>query len=204
MAGSGVENEVKFMVSDLGVIETRLASLGARLEQARTYEQNLRFDTPGHDLDQHRQVLRLRQDTTARLTYKGPGQADTEVSTRQEIEFEVSDFDSARKFLEALGYEILLVYEKYRAAYLLDEVEVVLDEMPFGNFIEIEGPDAAAIQAAAEKLGVDWEARILDNYMALFARVKEALGLDVRDLTFENFSGKGFSPQEINLSLADD
>jgi len=66
------------------------------------------------------------------------------------------------------------MYEKYRTSYKLDGVLVTLDEMPFGNFSELEGPDAESIRRVAEKLGVNWEARIADSYTALFAHLKMA------------------------------
>ena len=57
--------EVKFYVRALPErLKQRLQDLDARLEQPRTYEINLRFDTPNGDLMRQRQVLRLRQDDT--------------------------------------------------------------------------------------------------------------------------------------------
>ena len=35
----------------------------------------------------------------------------------QELEFTVGDFDMARAFLQALGYQVSMIYEKYRAGY---------------------------------------------------------------------------------------
>ncbi|HEX7975021.1 MAG TPA: hypothetical protein VF498_11485, partial [Anaerolineales bacterium] len=62
------ELEVKYYISDLTALERRLLSLGASLVQPRVRETNLRFDTPQGSLAQGFQVLRLRQDTEARLT----------------------------------------------------------------------------------------------------------------------------------------
>jgi adenylate cyclase class 2 len=82
------------------------------------------------------------------------------VRLRQEIEFTVSDFEAARRFLEALGYHVALMYEKYRTTYDLEGVHITLDKMPYGNFIEIEGPDPASIRRINEQLGLDWEQRV--------------------------------------------
>ena len=78
---------------------------------------------------------------------------------RLELEVVVSDFATTQRLLEALGYQISLVYEKYRSIYELQRVHVTLDEMPFGAFVELEGPDGATIQAVAQRLGLDWAAR---------------------------------------------
>ncbi len=184
---SDKELEVKFYLPDLSDLRSRLESIGAQLVQPRVHEINLRFDTPSGDLSRGARVLRLRQDSAARLTFKGPGELQDGVRSRQELEFTVSDFDTARKFLEALGYEVSVMYEKYRATYKQEGVLVTLDEMPYGNFTEIEGPDGASIRQAAEALGLDWERRILDSYIMLFDRLRESLGLSFHDLSFENF-----------------
>lgn len=186
---SGQELEVKFAVLGLEPFVDRLQALGAVQIQPSLHEVNLRFDTPNGELEQTRRVLRLRQDSESRLTYKGPGQVRDGVHLRRELEFSVSDFDTARAFLEALGYQVVWMYEKYRQAYSLEQVIVTLDEMPFGPFIEVEGPDGARIQSAALKLGLDWETRILESYAVLFERVCRFMNLQFRDLSFENFAG---------------
>ena len=187
MSKSDQELEVKFYLPDLPALRARLEAAGAQLVQPRVHEINLRFDTPSGDLARGYRVLRLRQDSEARLTYKGPGELVDGVRSRQELEFTVSDFETARHFLEALGYEVSVMYEKYRATYTLEGVLVTLDEMPYGNFAEIEGPDGASIRKTAEVLGLDWERRILDSYIMLFDRLRERLGLAFRDLSFANF-----------------
>jgi adenylate cyclase class 2 len=199
MGENGKELEVKFLVPDLEPLSLRLQSLGAGLRQERTYEVNLRFDTPGGDLKRLHQVLRLRQDTASRLTFKGPGEAFQGIQLRQELEFTVSDFQIAQAFLEALGYQVVWMYEKYRTVYAFGPVLVALDEMPYGNFFEVEGPDGASIQAAVERLGVDWDRRILDSYAILFERVREKLGFSFRDLSFENFKNFRPSPEVFGV-----
>ena len=198
------EIEIKLYLSDLPAFRHRLEEQGGVLVEPRLHEVNLRFDTPGGDLTRTAQVLRLRQDSAAHLTYKGKGDTSREVFVRREIEFTVGDFQSARSFLEALGFIISLMYEKYRTTYDLEGVHVTLDEMPFGSFSELEGPDAASIRQVAEKLGVKWEARINDSYTSLFERLKERLGLAFRDLTFENFRGIRVLPQDMGVQPADE
>ena len=187
MSKTGEELEVKFYLPDLALLKASLEAVGAQLNQPRVYETNLRFDTPGGELSGGYRVLRLRQDTVARLTYKGPGVELDGVRLRQELEFTVSDFDTAKAFLEALGYEVVVMYEKYRTTYTLGNVLVTMDEMPYGNFAEIEGPDGASIHQAADALGFHWERRILDSYLVLFERLRARLGFTFRDLSFENF-----------------
>lgn len=183
------EIEAKFYIADLARVEKELIDAGAKQVQERTHEYNIRYDTASLELSQKSQVLRLRQDDEARMTFKGKNVNDEGAVSRQEIEFTVGDFEGAKKLLKALGYEVFAIYEKYRTTYELDGNEWMLDEMPFGNFVEIEGKDGEQIRVAAERMGIDWEKRLGVGYMDIFERVKGKLNLDFRDLTFDNFEG---------------
>jgi adenylate cyclase class 2 len=203
MAKSEQEIEVKFAVRDLEALAEKLKSHGATLTAPRVREINLRFDTPDGTLTRNRRVLRLRQDAAAVMPYKGPAQPGAEVSVRQEIEFQVSDIGAARRLLEALGYEVTVMYEKFRAAYSLGDLAIVLDEMPFGSFVEIEGADAESIRAAAAILGLDWEARSIDSYLGLFALLRSTRGIMAKNLSFAEFEGITVQVADLGLRFAD-
>ena len=195
--GSNMEVEVKFHLTDLKALDEKLRFLGAEVSKARVFERNLRFDTPDGRLRAAGQVLRLREDSRFRLTFKGPALADQPVAVRSEIEFTVGDLAEARRFLEALGYDVSVIYEKFRTTYSLESAEIVLDEMPFGGFCEIEACNAQEVERVANKLGLHWEDRILCSYMQLFETLKERRGLEMRDLTFENFKGLEILPGDF-------
>lgn len=197
------EIEVKFMVRDLAAVENRLRDLDARCTAPRVRETNLRFDNADGALTRERKVLRLRQDAGSVMTFKGPQQPGEAVSVRQEIEFQVSDFEAARRLLEALGYQVSVMYEKYRTTYSLDNLTIVLDEMPFGTFVEIEGPDGSAIQQAAENLKLNWHARSTASYLGLFQQVRAERRLAAQHLTFAELYGLRIAPEELGLDYAD-
>ncbi len=197
------ELEVKFCIKDLSALEKRLRSLDASLAQTRVHEINLRFDTPDGLMMRTQQVLRLRMDKEAMLTYKGPSQDREDVTARREIEVVVSDFSAARRLLEALGYRVVVTYEKYRTTYLLDALRITLDEMPYGDFIEIEGPDPLEIQRAAERLSLDWSARVMDSYLAMFGKLPNQLTHGAHDLTFANFQGLQVTPADLGIRTGD-
>ena len=197
------ELEVKLYLENLLALKEKLERLGAELTEARLHEVNLRFDLPGGELTRSAQVLRLRQDTTARMTYKGPGEMIAGVIARREIEFAVSDFQSAQSLLETLGYQVSLMYEKYRTTYTLDGLQITLDEMPYGHFSEIEGSDTSAIHQAAGNLDLSWEARIPESYTSLFDLLKEKLALTFRDLSFANFADLKITAEDLGVVPAD-
>lgn len=203
MTTDNQEIEVKFYITNLPRVQNRLAEMGALITQPRTHEINLRLDTVNYDLAKAKRVLRLRQDTRTRLTYKGPGALLEGTLQRQEIEVSVSDFSKTLALLEALGFQVVLMYEKYRTALDLNGVEISLDEMPFGNFIEIEGGDPAAIRSISQQLQLNWDARVVDSYTGLFEELRSVLGLSFRDLSFTNFAGIVVTPADLNASPAD-
>jgi len=204
MSGSGQETEVKFYVQDLKRLEARLRDLDAQRIQLRTVETNIRFDLPDASLRAQGQVLRLRQDSAARLTYKSASKKEDGILSREEIEFVVEDFEKARRFLEALGYQKQVYYEKYRTTYELNETLVMLDELPYGSFIEIEGENVRSIQAVADQLHLKWEAAVATSYVALFERVRKTLKFSFQDLSFASFTGVNVNATHLGVTAADD
>ena len=197
------ELEVKLYVSDLEAVRKRLEARQAVQKQARTHEMNLRFDTKQGELSREYKALRLRSDTAVRLTFKGPSSSREGVRVRQEIEFTVSDFNAARAFLEALGYHVAMIYEKYRAEYDLEGVSISLDELPYGNFVEIEGENPQHIRRISDLLGLNWQNRISDSYVLLFNRLRSEFSLEFRDLIFDNFEGLDCSLDVLGVKAAD-
>jgi len=207
MSATQQEIEAKFYVRDLDGIITRLHELEAHLIQRRVLETNLRFDLPDGSLRSEGRVLRLRRDTVARFTYKGPSTNERGVLSRTEIEFTVDDFEKAKEFMEALGYQKLLYYDKYRTTYELQtsegSVHVMLDELPYGNFVEIEGKSSETIRVTADQLNLNWDTAIGTSYTALFERARKTLRFVFRDLSFENFAGMEVNASDLGVRAAD-
>jgi adenylate cyclase class 2 len=197
------EIEAKFIVQDLPRIKTQLEKLDAQLIQERVLESNMRFDLPGATLLAQGRVLRLRRDTDVRLTYKSASTNEQGVLSREEIEFIVEDYERARRFLEALGYEKLVYYEKYRTTYDWNNSHIMLDELPFGDFVEIEGETLESIRQVADQFSLNWETAIATSYSALFERVQRALKLSFQDLSFENFKNIRVKASDLGVLIAD-
>ena len=214
------EVEAKFYVRDLGRIESRVQELGAQLTHPRVLETNIRFDRPDASLRSEHRVLRLRHDTQARLAYKDPSQNEQGVLSRREIEFTVDNFDKAKLFLEALGYQPIFYYEKYRTTYSLESdsllsviheqarglqsCHIMLDELPYGNFVEIEGDALESIRAIADALALKWDTAIGKSYSALFERLRATRqDLDPTQLTFTALHGLNIKAEELSVYAAD-
>jgi adenylate cyclase class 2 len=132
-------------------VATKLGELGAEFI-GEVFEQNLvyRVVSGGN----RPAILRIRKiGDSAILTYKEDmANADSAAGLKQKIEHEtaVADAEAAENIVESLGHRLSLVYEKRRKTFRIADAEVVLDELPFGSFMEIEGSPENI--AAAEKL----------------------------------------------------
>src|SRR5919106_1411465 len=91
-----------------------------------------------------------------RLTREGKGALRRRLGEAGELVCgeEVADADALAAILEALGYRPALVYEKRRETWRAAGAEVVLDELPFGLFVEIEGEEARILEVE-KLLGLD-------------------------------------------------
>ena len=182
------ETEVKLHTPDLTAVREALEGAGAALLNPRVFERNLRYDSADGTLMARGIVLRLRQDEAIKLTYKDDARIERGIVSRFEAEVMVSDFDTMDVILRRLGYRVALVYEKYRTTYELAGAEVVLDELPYGRFTEIEG-DAEVIERAVEMLGLCHARRMSGSYVDIYLQLRERLGLDVEACTFDEFVG---------------
>jgi predicted adenylyl cyclase CyaB len=183
-----MEHEVKFQLPYLAEIRKRIIARGGRLIQERTLERNLRFDDPEHTLSSSYEVLRLRQDCEVTLTYK---RSVERFESRVEIELTVDDFNNALAFLEALGYSVIHEYEKYSETFTLGSSHIMLDELPFGCYVEIEADSLKAVRQMAVALGFNWEDRVQTTYLDLFYRMQDKFHFEFEDATFAHFEGLG-------------
>ena len=185
-----VEIEVKFHVGDVGSLRRAIEALGAE-DRGEVFETNIRYEDAGDTLVRNRSLLRLRRDNAAILTYKSDAEdADPQYKVRRELEVTVSDFDAMHQILNALGFHREQVYEKRRRTYKLGDAVLCLDAMPFGDFLEIEGPKTE-IRRIADGLNLAWEDRILTNYISIFSIIRKDLNLGFTDITFDNFRSVG-------------
>jgi predicted adenylyl cyclase CyaB len=197
------EIEVKFYLNGHEAFLDRLTKSGASIKRARCHEINILFDDVAGTLQASRRILRLRKDVQSILTYKGMGEEIGGVLSRREIEVVVSDFDTAGNLLLGLGYHAFMKYEKFRIVYEFNDCEVVLDELPYGWFCEIEGVKPQDIRTTARKMGLRWEARILRSYRILFEQWRQNRQATFPDLTFANFKGIMVTPEDLGVIPAD-
>jgi adenylate cyclase class 2 len=180
------EIEVKFYLADIENMRQRILALGAE-SKGRVFEHNVRYEDESRSLIRKKSLLRLRRDTKTILTFKScPAVASTEFKIFNELEVEVSDFETTNQILQELGLHPEQIYEKWRETLILNQIWFCLDTMPYGTFLEIEGSEND-IRAYADRLGLSWHKRILLNYLEIFEIIRQKRGFKFPDLTFKNF-----------------
>jgi adenylate cyclase class 2 len=181
-----LEIEVKFYLADIENMRQRILALGAE-SKGRVFEHNVRYEDESRSLIRKKSLLRLRRDTKTILTFKScPAVASTEFKIFNELEVEVSDFETTNQILQELGLHPEQIYEKWRETLILNQIWFCLDTMPYGTFLEIEGSEND-IRAYADRLGLSWHKRILLNYLEIFEIIRQKRSFKFTDLTFKNF-----------------
>jgi adenylate cyclase class 2 len=191
---AALEQEVKFFLEDTAGMRRQLAVLGARPYKPRLHEANIRFDTPDGALTHARKVLRIRKAGPVILTYKEPETAvpaGTPNPVRRSLETEivVDNLEKTSHLLQSLGFRPIVRYEKYREVFQWKSVLLMFDQLPFGEFLELEGPDLAELRLTAGKLGLDWQQALQSSYMGIFLLLKKTYHLTFLEASFDTFGG---------------
>ena len=136
------------------------------------------------DILQEGGMVRIRRtEQRSLLTFKRRTESGSDVKQQIEYETEISDAEAADKIVRELGLALKLIYEKRRSTWKLRQVEVVIDELPFGMFMEIEG-SRTSIKEAEMLLGIEDLETEHETYPLLTAR----LGRKVGDVVEARFS----------------
>ena len=160
---------------------TRLQESGAT-HVGEEFEENTLY--AGGNLDSSRQVLRLRRiGSRTILTYKERFTSASSIKHHREDETGVEDPQALADILDALGYKPTLVYEKRRSTWLLKGTEIVVDELPFGLFVEIEGEENS-ITEVEQLLHLDEAETEMATYPELARKHGEKRG-DVIEVRFK-------------------
>lgn len=183
-----IETEIKLRVDSHEPVRARLAAAGAQWI-GRVLETNWILDYPDSALLKKGCGLRVRDavehgtgNQEAVVTFKGPRMPGC-MKAREEIQTAVGDAESMLAVLEAMGLQPVLRYEKRRESWRLGECRVELDEPPeIGLFVEIEGPEEAAIRAAQARIGLESAQVENESYVAMLIEFCEKNRLRHRTL----------------------
>lgn len=181
---AGLEQEIKARLDDRRGLAERLRALGAVVDRPRAFESNELWDTPAGDLRASGRVLRIRRwGDDSILTVKGPAVIENGLKSRPEEEVRVDDARRLAHLVELLGYVRVFRYEKFRESWRFGDVEVVLDETPLGDFVEVEG-EGEAVRRAFDRLGLPAAAVVESSYANLWRLHREEDPAAGHDMVF--------------------
>ncbi|MDI6796696.1 MAG: class IV adenylate cyclase [Desulfatibacillaceae bacterium] len=188
MQSPPLEVEVKFWIAKPDALHAKILSVGAK-SLGQTEEDNTIWDDKAGSIRKKNALLRLREDGRATLTVKAEteNKADRQCKVMKEWETALDNPAAMRQILDFLGYFPVRCYQKKRHTFEMGRVLLMLDTMPFGVFLEIEGREED-IKGAAAALGLDWQKRIVLNYFEIFEIIRQKQNLAFNDITFENFA----------------
>ncbi len=170
-----IETEKKYRLTEAQkqFVLNSLEEINAKYE-GEDFEENMIYG--GGILDEKQAVLRVRKTQSKTiLTFKQRINNNFDVKQQTEHETEIADAEELAKIIENLGFEPRLVYEKRRKTWRFRLVEIVLDELPFGDFMEIEG-SITAIAEAEMFLGIEDYETEHETYPRLTAKLGKPNG----------------------------
>ncbi len=185
------EIEAKILRINVNQLEQKLRSIGASKTDERLFR-STSFDYPGFPLDKQAAWVRLRDEgDKVTLAYNQRlGVADKKGmndSGMEEIEVQVSDFETTKLFLLRIGLIEKFSQEKKRVSFEKGKVKYDIDIWPrLDPYLEIEGDTWEAVDAAITELGFNLQ----DKKICSATQIYEMAGIRDKDyikMTFPEF-----------------
>ena len=158
------EIEIKFKIKKADDIRIKLLDLGG--VPKKSYKQTTYGFFSDNSIekgifprirDEHGKIV---------LTVKVRPQKKTEYFERKEYSVEISNTEEGVDIMKSMGYDQVRVFKKTREEWEFKDVEVVLDKLYFGDYMEIEG-SKEKIEEMVKKLGFENRERIAKAYLRL-------------------------------------
>jgi predicted adenylyl cyclase CyaB len=152
-----IELKLRLTTQQKTQVLKKLNQLGAQPHPVRHQIDTL-FNCDHINFKQLDQSLRLRIETVgkkkiATLTFKGtPQHSPDGHKTRDEFNTPANP-EATPQLLQAIGFYPTLIIEKARSPFTIGKLEVAIDELKFGTFLELEGTPQD-IQRVRRQLGL--------------------------------------------------
>lgn len=186
------EIEAKFLDIDADSLRAKLKGLG--FECTRPWSLMRRYTFMLNEIAKPADVVaqwaRVR-DEGDKVTMTLKRVADESVIDQtEETEFEVSNFESAVKFMQRLGFHDFAFQESYRESWHKDDLEVTLNEWPgIKVFAEVEAPSEAQVRDLSQLLKFDYNTALFSGVSTIYDKklgISNAIISNIKELTFAN------------------
>lgn len=159
-----IEKKYRLTVGQRREVEKRMRALGCKPRPVE-FEENTIYG--GGNLQPGQRALRLRRvKDHAILTSKKRFPTKSPVKHQEENETVVADADATDAILRSLGFKPAVIYEKRRVRWDVGKALVVIDELPFGLFMEIEASEKE-IARVEKKIGAESFTAVSETYPTL-------------------------------------
>ena len=164
------EIEVKFRLENEKAFIDHLNKMGF-INVKDVFETNIIFDMMDGSYSSRGRLVRVREtDKGNILTYKEKQGEDSQYKVRTEIETSIDDSEQMIEMLKYMGFIISFVYQKKRMHFTKDDIEITIDKLPFGNYIEIEATKNQIVNLSKE-LNLEMTEISNMSYLALYYKV---------------------------------
>ena len=186
------EIEAKFLDVSIDGIRAQLQQLGAELKVPMRHMRRALIEEAHHAAENS--FIRIRDEgDKITLTFKRRLEGDeaATITSTQELETTVGDFDTTVKIFAEAGWNYITYQESRRETWMLDDVEIVIDEWPWIQpYIEIEADTEQKVEQTAEKLGLLWTDAVFGSVDVIYSRdypdMKVRGVIDVKEVRFDD------------------
>lgn len=185
------EFEAKFYPVNKEEYRKRLKSIGAKLSVSERKLKRVIGDRRANS-QLKCDYIRVRDEgNLIRLSAKIHAEENGKVGDQKEDDVEVKDFDRTVKILEDAGIKFNRYQETLREEWEIDGATIAIDTWPgLDTYTEVEADSEEKVKEIAEKLGFDWDKKILTAAAEIFCRVY-GLGIEkvlekISRITFED------------------
>ncbi len=149
------EIEATFLNVNKDKMRATLKEVGAVLKKPEFMQRRVVFHLPtGHEIKGG--WLRVR-DESDKVTMSLKVIDGDRIEDQKEACIKIDNFDEGVAILSLIGCEKKAYQESKRELWLLDGVEVTIDEWPFLEpYVEVEGETEEIVKEVSEKLGFDY------------------------------------------------
>src|ERR1051325_4817737 len=185
-----IEKKYRLTRAQRRAIEQRMRDLSI-VPRELEHEENTLYR--GGRLDFGGCALRLRRvNGRAYLTFKRRLPGRSPIKHQEEHEVTLSDPDGMDSILNSLEFRPALVYEKRRARWKVGQAKVVIDELPFGLFMEIEA-SVKEIKRVERLIGAEHLSAVSETYPTLTANLgKKSRGVIEARFKKERLEARGW------------
>lgn len=172
-----IEFEATFPNIDKDEIRQILSKLGAVLKKPEYMQKRVVFKLPkGHEIKGG--WLRVR-DEGDKITMSLKVIDGDNIDDQKEIYLKVSDFQQAELLLSSIGCEKKAYQESKRELWILDDVEITIDEWPFLEpYLEVEGKSKEIVEQVSKKMGFDFNKALFCSVDKLY-NLKYGISQDI-------------------------